>query len=298
MKKIVWALLMVVSSLQSCHDTEPQPISTAAKDAAEQDLTNQSARTNTVPQEELYIVNNDILYTVDATTGTRYALGSGWSQTVAMTHDGAYIYIIKGSELWRINPINYALTLVMSNLQAPESIATSWGSSISDDYLFVVANDKLLKIDDETFSTTILGTGWTGGANMTFCRADTEGFLYIVKGDILYKVNPSNGSTTNLGPAWSGTEALTGFGTYLFGVQGGELWLTLNLDGSFASLGGGWGGTEAITEWGFRLYAVQGGELWRTSVDISGATATSISLGTNWTNTKAMAAIRVPYPLN
>lgn len=286
MKKLIIIISFMIA-FTGCHHEDLKPEkSTLPTNEKEAPGVAANGRTMDIPQEELYITQGDYLYTVDITTGTRYALGTGWSGAVAMATVNNWIYIIKGDELWRVHPLNYTLTLLSTGWQG--TVAMTSSAEYNDD-LFIAKGGEIFRFNLSTLTSTSLGS-WPGLEAMTFSPGIDSEFLFFIQGDNMWKMSPVTGVTVSMGTGWSGAEVMTGIGDFIYTVWGGQLWSTRITDNYTYAMGDAWGGTEAITNFGFIIYAVQGGELWKT-YDFPYSFE---SLGNSWGGTTAMAPRNYP----
>jgi hypothetical protein len=277
------------------------------------------------PKQELYILNGQSLFAVDAATGASEKLGvPNWSGDVVMTSCLGYIVAVQGGKLWRIDPASYNVSMT--------SLGGGWSgteimTSMYDD-IYTVQGGSLWQMNINGQYMKIYDGGWDGRKVTA-----TNGYLFFVIEGTLWRDHIGNifdpstqapgttpeselvsqntsgvtvngelesdttGITVNddleiewdsLGTGWEDSEAITAMDGYVYIVQGGNLWKIDAASGTTAVLAVERGGTVAMTNYNGSIYSVQAGKLWRTDP----ATGLSIVLSSGWDQVQTMTAVQ------
>jgi hypothetical protein len=275
------------------------------------------------PKKELYILNGQSLFAVDAATGGSEALGvPNWSGNVVMTSSLGYIVAVQGGKLWRIDPASYnvSMTSIGDGWSGTETMTSMY------DNTYAVQGGSLWQMNINGQYMKIFDGGWDG----TKVTA-TNGYLFFVRDGALIRDHIGNfpyplsqapraslgselvsqntsGVTINgelesdttvitvndelevewdsLGTGWEATEAITAMDGYVYIAQGGKLWKIDADSGAKTILTSEWGGTVAMTNYNGFIYSVQSGKLWRTDP----ATGLSVVLSSGWDHVQTMTA--------
>lgn len=200
----------------------------------------------------IYIIKNSQLWRIDRNFGNFVGLGgtADWVGAGALTNYNANLYVIQGPRLWRVNPADGSFVTV----GGPDWDGTSQLAAV-DPYLYGLQDGRLWRIDPDSGAFKHLGAAtWTTPTSMTAYN----GSLYIVNNSRLFQVNPEDGTSVQLGGAdWSGATQITSSGSSLYIVQASALWTVDPTTGAFSRLGTAtWPSTTSMTSLSGRLLIV------------------------------------------
>lgn len=204
----------------------------------------------------LHIITGGALWRADKVHGTWILLNDDdWSGPTQMAWNKTTgkLYIIQADRLWQMTDADNsdAYTLVNNSSYSNHTSMTSLG-----DWLYVIRNDNLYKVNPTTGSRSVLGSAgiWTGATRMTvqtFGGGLSNGKLYVTQGGKLYQVDPTTGSRTQYGPnSWNGVTTMFcshqgSFTSNIYIINSSRLYRVDNAGNRTDTSGQVWGGATA-----------------------------------------------------
>lgn len=209
---------------------------------------------NTAPAvgRNIYMIKGSQLWRIDRNFGNFVSLSAPteWVGAGALTHHADKLYVVQGSRLWSVNPVDGKFATVGGANFEGMAHLATLGDS-----LYGIQNGRVWRINSTTGAAQQVGfQTWSTATSMTAL----DGMLYIIAHSKLYRFDPPTGGRFVLGGvSWAGPTLLTSSGGSLFAVQDKMLWSIDPATGAFARLGSDvWASSTSMSNLSGRLLIV------------------------------------------
>ncbi len=210
--------------------------------------------TNTAPAvgRNIYMIKGSQLWRIDRNFGNFVSLSTPteWVGAGALTHHADKLYVVQGAHLWSVNPVDGKFAMLGGGHFQGMAHLTSAG-----DFLYGIQGGRVWRINPTTGAAQHIGfQTWATATSMTAL----DGMLYIIAHSQLYRFDPATGGRFVLGGVdWAGPTLLTSSGGSLFAVQDKMLWSIDPATGAFARLGRDvWASSTSMSNLSGRLLIV------------------------------------------